>query len=377
MRKIVVASDSFKGSLTSRQVGEAIAEGIHKVSSGILCDIQAVADGGEGTVDALTSALGGELVKVSVTGPLGNPVEACYGMCGDTAVIEMSAAGGITLIEKEKRNPWLTTSFGTGELIRDAFGKGCRKFLIGIGGSATNDAGVGMLQALGFRFKDREGDEVGYGGGETGRIASIDFSEVIPGLMDAEFIVACDVSNPLTGPEGASRIFGPQKGADADMVERLDASLRSFAGVVSGYVGADRSMYPGAGAAGGLGFAFLSFLGARLERGVEMVLEAVDFDSKLAGADLVITGEGSLDRQTCMGKTPFGVLLHARKYGIPVIAIGGRVEPEAVDVLREAGFAEVCAVMPEGMELREAMRYDVAVGNIERAVIRLMRNLKF
>ena len=375
MRKIVIASDSFKGSLTSREVGEAAVRGIRKVDAKINCEVVPVADGGEGTTDAIVSALGGDIVSIQVVGPIGESVEARYGLCGDTAVIEMAAASGLMLVPSEKRNPWFTTSFGTGELIRDALNRGCRKFLIGIGGSATNDAGVGMLRALGFRFRDKEGMEIGNGGGEVGKITEIDDSDAMVELKEAEFVVACDVRNPLLGPEGASRIFSPQKGADAEMVERLEDSMKSFAAVVEKWAGEDLSATPGAGAAGGLGFALLAFLKARMEKGVEMVLEAVEFDSKIKDALLVITGEGKLDSQTCMGKTPYGVLQHAKKYGVPVVAIGGSVENSAIPVLKKAGFKSIFPISEEPMDLSEAMRPATAKRNVEQTMARILESL--
>lgn len=371
--KIVLASDSFKGSLTSLEVGEAAERGVHTVLPDAECTIVPVADGGEGTVDAIVSALHGEFVHVRVKGPLGEPVEATYGVCGDTAVIEMASASGLPLVPADRRNPWITTSFGTGELIRHALERGCRNFLIGIGGSATNDGGVGMLTALGYRFLDKEGNEIGPGGGETGRIATIEVSRVLPELKKAVFTVACDVNNPLTGQNGASRIFGPQKGADLEMVEKLDRALTSFAQVVKEAKGRDFSVLPGAGAAGGLGFAFTAFLDARLEPGIEMVLNAIGFDRHLENATLVITGEGRLDSQTVMGKTPYGVLKHSLNHGVPVIAIGGAVVPEAVPVLNEAGFTSVFPIVAGPVELAEALRPEIARQNVERTVSQIIR----
>ena len=374
--KIILASDSFKGSLTSLEVGRAAARAVKAVMPEMGCEIVPVADGGEGTVEAVVSALKGEFVTARVTGPLGEPVEAVYGVCGDTAVIEMAAASGLPLVPTERRNPWLTTSFGTGELIRDALGRGCRRFLVGIGGSATNDAGVGMLMALGFRFYDADGREVGRGGGEVGRIVAVDESGIVPSLKESEFIVACDVTNPLTGLNGASHVFGPQKGADPAMVDKLDACLEEFARVIAGAKGNDFSTRPGAGAAGGLGFAFLAFLGARLEPGIEMVLNAVGFDKTLEDGFLVVTGEGRLDSQTCMGKTPYGVLKRALARGIPTVAIGGAIVPDAVPALIEAGFSAVFPIVAGPVELSEALKPEVAAANVERTVGQILRTIK-
>ncbi|MDE6753822.1 MAG: glycerate kinase [Muribaculaceae bacterium] len=373
MGKIIIASDSFKGSLTSRQVGEAASRGIATVMPEAVCEIVPVADGGEGTVESVVSALGGELISVVVTDPIGKPVEAMYGVCGETAVIEMAAASGLPLVAEEDRNPLITTSFGTGELIRDALKRGCKKILIGIGGSATNDAGVGMLCALGFRFTDAEGKDVGRrGGGELSGIVKIDSSGMLPQLKDAEFVVASDVDNPLTGPRGASMVFSMQKGADEEMATLLDKSLESFAKVVVKENGKDFSDIKGAGAAGGMGFAFLSFLNARMEKGIEMVLEAVDFDSKLSDADLVITGEGRMDMQTIMGKTPFGVMTHAHKSGVPVIAICGSVESEAVTMLLEEGFRDVVPIVRGNIDLKEALKKEVASKNVQQTVANIL-----
>lgn len=374
-QKIVLAFDSFKGSLTSMEVGEAAARGVKKASPDTQTVVVPVADGGEGTVEAVVGATGGEIVTARVTDPLGNKIDAAYGISGDTAVIEMAAASGLPLVPEDKRNPWLTTSYGTGELIRDAINRGCRKFLIGIGGSATNDAGTGMLRALGFRFLDRDGKETGEGGGEVAKIVEVDRSHVMPQLAECHFTVACDVTNPLTGPQGSSHIFGPQKGADPDMVEALDAALRSFAEVVAKSGGRDLSAYPGSGAAGGLGFAFIAFLGATLQPGVEMVLNAIGFDRYLEGATLVFTGEGRLDSQTPMGKTPAGVLRHARNHGIDVIGVGGSLQVQAVQTLEETGFAAVFPILPAPMTLDEALRPDVAGANVERTVEQIIRTL--
>ncbi len=375
---LVFAFDSFKGSLSSLQAGEAAAKAAKEVMPESINKIVPVADGGEGTVEAIVSALNGDIITARATAPLGNKIEASYGVCGDTAVIEMAAASGLTLVAEENRNPWLTTSFGTGELIHDAIKRGCRKFLIGIGGSATNDGGTGMLRALGYRFLDKEGNEISGTGGETGKIAETDFTGILPELKDCSFTVACDVSNPLTGKNGASHVFAPQKGATPEMVEKLDAGLSSFARIIAGTTGKDLSAYPGAGAAGGLGFAFISFLNARLAPGIEMVLDAVKFDSILEKASkeksVVFTGEGRLDRQTCMGKAPYGILKRALKYGIPVIALGGSIEPGAEASLLNAGFTKVRSITPEGMPLSEAMKPEIAAKNIKTMIRQLLTN---
>ena len=368
-KKIVVASDSFKGSLTSLQVAQNVERAVCEVYP--LCDVVKVnvADGGEGTMDALQQTLGGRKVTLSVSDPLGRPVHASYVILEDgvTAVLEMSAASGLPLLTPEERDPSKTSTLGTGELICDALAQGCRKFLVGIGGSATNDAGMGMLHALGYRFLDAGGAELPPVGGSMINVASIDMSSRNPVLDDAKFIVACDVKAPLYGPEGAAYVFAPQKGADKDMVEVLDQGLRHFASVSSGITGYDCSLMEGSGAAGGLGYAFRQFLAARLERGVEMVLDAIHFDEIIAGADLVITGEGRVDSQTLTGKTPFGVAQHALRQGIPVVTIGGSVAIDASQA-QQAGFKDALQVTPSDMPLQEAMKPEVAAENVYKTI---------
>lgn len=320
-------------------------------------------------MDALQQTLGGRKVTLSVSDPLGRPVHASYVILEDgvTAVLEMSAASGLPLLTPEERDPSKTSTLGTGELICDALAQGCRKFLVGIGGSATNDAGMGMLHALGYRFLDAGGAELPPVGGSMINVASIDMSSRHPVLDDAKFIVACDVKAPLYGPEGAAYVFAPQKGADKDMVEVLDQGLRHFASVSSGVTGYDSSLMEGSGAAGGLGYAFRQFLGARLERGVEMVLDAIHFDEIIAGADLVITGEGRVDSQTLTGKTPFGVAQHALRQGIPVVTIGGSVAIDASQA-QQAGFKDALQVTPSDMPLQEAMKPEVAAENVYKTI---------
>ena len=369
--KIVVASDSFKGSLTSLGVAEAAGKAIDEVCPE--CEVVKVdvADGGEGTMDALRGTLGGRKILIEVSDPLGRPVQASYVILDDgvTAVLEMATASGLPLLTPAERNPLKTSTFGTGQLIADALNKGCRKFLVGIGGSATNDAGMGMLQALGVRFFDAEGNLLQGKGESLELVQNIDRNSLCEGLTESEFIVACDVDAPLYGQKGAAYVFAPQKGADPDMVQQLDMGLKHFACKVLSYniTSDDLSHVAGAGAAGGLGFGFIAFLNARLERGIEMVLDAIGFDSIIEKADLIITGEGRIDSQTLTGKTPFGVLQRAKKQDIPVVAIGGAValDPQAA---LEAGFAGVYAVTPEGMLLETAMRPDVASENISNTV---------
>lgn len=334
-----------------------------------------VADGGEGTMDALRRTLGGKKITIEVSDPLGRLINASYVILEDgvTAVLEMATASGLPLLTPAERNPLKTSTFGTGQLIADALNIGCRKFLVGIGGSATNDAGMGMLQALGVRFFDVEGNLLQGRGESLELVHSIDMSSLCEGLSESEFLVACDVDAPLYGPKGAAYVFAPQKGADSDMVQQLDMGLKHFAGKVlsCNITSVDSSYTPGAGAAGGLGFGFIAFLNARLERGIEMVLDAIGFDSIIEKADLIITGEGRVDSQTLTGKTPFGVLKRAEKQGVPVVAIGGSVTLNSQAAL-EVGFAGVYAVTPEGMSLETAMRPSVAADNIHNTLKRLL-----
>lgn len=373
MKHIVVASDSFKGSLTSREVGENVEIVVRKLFPSCKVDIVSVADGGEGTVEALVDTLGGRLVTKGVSDPLFRPVEAVYAVLQDgvTAVVEMSSASGLPLLSPQERNPMKTTTYGTGELILSAIDAGCRKFLVGIGGSATNDGGLGMLSALGFRFYDKDRKLLEGVGASLIEVAEIDDSSVPMSVLESEFIVACDVDTPFCGKEGAAYVFAPQKGADAQMVVALDEGLVNFAKCIKEKYGCDISGVAGTGAAGGLGGAFLAFLGARLQRGVDMVLDAVDFDSYVKYADLVITGEGRIDYQTVKGKTPFGVMCRARKYGVPVIAIGGAVQlDENVDT---TGFKAIFPIVQGPVSLEFAMRKDVAAENVRLTVERLLR----
>ena len=372
--KIVVASDSFKGSLTSREVAEAAVRGIRQVLP--ICELVGVnvADGGEGTVDAVVETLGGKIVTATVNDPLGRPILARYGVVGKMAVIEMAAASGLTLLTDEERNPWLTSTYGTGEMIMDAVKRGCRDFLVGVGGSATNDAGMGMLQALGFRFYDIDDQEIIDGcGGRLQDVARIDDTGVMDAVRQCRFTVACDVDTPFCGSEGAAYVFAPQKGADMEMVARLDSGMVSFAKVIEKTYGIDVTSMAGAGAAGGMGGGFYAFLNATLKRGVDMVLDAIDFDSIIRGADLVITGEGTIDYQTVKGKTAAGVLARAKAQDIPVVAIAGRVE--MCDSVAQMGFAGVYPIMENEMPLAVAMQPDFAAANIEKTVKKIVTNL--
>jgi glycerate kinase len=354
--KIVIAPDSFKGSLTALEVCEAAATGIKAINPGFEIVEVPMADGGEGTVQSLVDATDGTFVTERVTGPLGEPVDAIYGLLGDgeTAVIEMAAASGLPLVPDEKRNPLLTTTFGTGELIRAALDAGRRKLIVGIGGSATTDAGAGMAQALGVRLLDGSGEPIGFGGAELARIATVEMSGADPRLRDTEIRVACDVDNPLYGERGAAHVYGPQKGASPDDVQVLDQNLRHFADIVQRDLGLDVRDIPGAGAAGGLGAGLVAFCGATLEPGVEIVIDAVKLPEAMRGADLCLTGEGAIDASTAFGKTPAGVTGVARREGVPVIAFGGGVSLSATS-LHERGFAALASILIRPMSLAEAM----------------------
>ena len=374
--KIVIASDSFKGSLASMEVARSVEMGILDVFPS--CDVVkvAVADGGEGTMDALCQSLGGRFIRIPVEDPIGRTINASYVILedGNTAVLEMSSASGLTLLTPAERNPMLTSTYGTGQLIDDAIGRGCRRFLVGIGGSATNDAGMGMLTALGYRFLDAAGNVLPGAGASLSKVCGIDCSGVSQAVRDSEFIVACDVDSPLYGPDGAAYVFAPQKGADPDMVKALDDGLRQYADAVASgeaSIMKDAASMPGAGAAGGLGYAFVAFFGARLQRGVDMVLDAVGFDSIIEGADLVITGEGRIDAQTLTGKTPYGVLQRASRQNIPVIALAGSV---ALD--DSSGFTAIRQITPPDMQLSEAILPAVASANLRRTISALLQQFR-
>ena len=365
--KIVIASDSFKGSLSSIEVAQAATRGIKAVYPD--CEVIAVnvADGGEGTVEAVVEALGGEIVTTTVSDPLGREIQARYGIAGNKAIIEMAAASGLPLLRPEERNPWLTSTHGTGELIMDAMRRGCRQFLIGIGGSATNDAGTGMLQAMGFRFYDSQNQEIEHCcGGTMHMIARIDDSEVAECVRQSQFAVACDVDTPFCGKDGAAPIFAPQKGANPDMVARLNAGMASLAEVIENKYHINIVPVAGAGAAGGMGGGFRAFLNATLKRGIDMVLDTIDFDQMIAGADLIITGEGKIDFQTAKGKTAAGVLARAKAQDIPVIAIGGCVE--RCESVEQMGFAGIYPITEEKLPLEIAMQAEVAAMNIEKTI---------
>ena len=369
--RIVIAPNAFKGSLSALDAAAAIGEGARVAAADAELVLVPIADGGDGTVDALVAATHGERRTLRVRGPLGDPVAADYGLIdgGSTAVIEMAKAAGLALLPPEKRDPRMTTTHGVGELLQHAYDAGARHFIVGIGGSATNDGGAGMAQALGYHLLDEKGHELSPGGLALKRLARIHTGGVHANWKEAEVEVACDVTNPLTGPSGASAVYGPQKGATSEMVAELDAALKHFAEVIRRDLGVDVEQLPGAGAAGGLGAGLVAFTGARLRPGAEMVMEALHLDELLTGADLVITGEGRLDSQTArFGKGPAAVARHARNAGIPVVAIGGSIADETeLRVL----FDGLEATVVEPCSLDEAIAQ--ARPLLVRAATRLMR----
>ncbi|MCM1135957.1 MAG: glycerate kinase [Clostridium sp.] len=374
---VVVAIDSLKGSLSSLEAGAAIREGIHKVMPNAQVVVRPVADGGEGTVEALTLGMYGHMEKVVVSDPLGRPVEAVYGILDNTktAVIEIAAAAGIVLISEEEKNPMDTTTYGVGQMIRDAVYKGCRKFIVGIGGSVTNDGGAGMLQALGYGFWNREGLPIKLGAKGLQELASITDDNVIPELSECSFKIACDVTNPLCGEYGASAVYGPQKGATPGMILQMDKWLEDYAVLAAkSFPKADR-MQPGTGAAGGLGFAFLSFMNTKLESGIKMILEETELESYIEGADLVITGEGRLDGQTAMGKAPSGVAALAKKYGKKVLAFSGCVTEDA-GICNEHGIDAFFPILRGVVTLDEACNPENARKNMTAAVEQVFRLIR-
>ena len=376
--KVVVAIDSFKGSLSSMEAGQAIAEGVKRVYQHAEVAVRPLADGGEGTVEALVEGMGGVFVTKEVTGPLGEKVEAVYGIIeskddlSKTAIIEMSAAAGITLVPEESRNPMNTTTYGVGELILDAIERGCRHFIVGIGGSATNDGGVGMLQALGYDFVTREGKAISYGGNGLRELASIKETNVHPKLKECTFKVACDVTNPLCGENGSSAIFGPQKGATPEMVQELDQLLLHYAELSKEInVNADR-FYPGTGAAGGMGFAFLTYTNATLESGIQIVLTETKLEELIKTADFVVTGEGRLDGQTALGKAPIGVASLAKKHHKKVLAFAGAVTPDAKEC-NQHGIDAFFPILRGIVTLKEAMDKENAHRNMVDTVEQVFR----
>ncbi len=376
--KTVIAIDSLKGSLSSMEAGYAIAEGIKRADSNAETIVRPLADGGEGTVDALVEGMNGTAQTVTVSDPLGRPISAVYGIIEEsmTAIMEMSAAAGITLVTDAERNPLNTTTYGVGEMIKDAIEKNCREFIIGIGGSATNDGGIGMLQALGFGLLDKDGNQVSYGAKGLKEIASITSDNVLPQLKDCIFHIACDVNNPLCGEKGASAVYGPQKGADAAMVANMDKWLGDFATLTNEQYNKTVSKEtPGTGAAGGLGFAFLAYLNGSLEPGVDLILSQTKLEEYIKDADVVVTGEGRLDFQTAMGKAPIGVAKLAKKYNKPVLAFAGSVTKDAVECNKN-GIDAFFPILRGICTLEDAMKKENAEQNMIETVEQAFRLLK-
>jgi glycerate kinase len=371
---ILIAPDSFKDCLSSKKVAQNIETGIRRIMPEANIKILPVADGGEGTVEALVDATGGKIVRVNVHDPLMRKIESFFGILGDkkTAVIEMAAASGIELLKENERNPWITTTYGTGELIRHALDKGCEKFVIGVGGSATNDAGVGMAQALGAKFLNSQGKQIGYGGGSLKEISEIDLTNLDNRIKRSQILVACDVDNPLYGTEGAAFVYSPQKGADKQMAKKLDENLRHFANKIKKVLNINIRNNKGSGAAGGLGAGLMVFLKAKLRPGFEIIKDIVKLEKEIDKADIVITGEGRIDYQTQFGKTPYGIAQAAGKFNKPLIAIAGSLG-ERVEELYTKGFDFIIPVIDKPMDMEYALKNaDVLIQNAAERTFRLI-----
>lgn len=373
--KIVIAMDSFKGSLTSLEAGEAVKNGLLRAFPEAETAICPLADGGEGTAQALTAGLCGETVQIAVTGPLGTPVTCSYGIAGDLAIMEMAEAAGLTLVPPEKRNPLYTTTYGVGEMIRDAISRGCRRFIVGIGGSATNDGGAGMLQALGFDLLDEVDKPIAHGAVGLQKLHSIGTQRIMPELSACAFQIACDVENPLCGETGCSAIYGPQKGAAPECVCDMDAWLKNYAELAKTVFPESDASFPGAGAAGGMGFAFSAFLHGQLESGIRIVMKETGLEEKIQRADLVVTGEGKMDAQTAMGKAPVGVAKLAAKYGKPTIAFAGGIGKGA-QACNEEGITAFFPAVRGVTTLEEAMNTENAKQSLADSAEQAFRLLK-
>ena len=376
--KLILAPDSFKGSLSAAEAAEAMAEGIHRVHPDAETVLLPLADGGEGTVDALVLATGGRRVPVTVTGPLGEPVSAAYGLLGpheDTAVVEMASAAGLSLVPLDRRDPRRTTTYGVGELLRHSVNSGVKRIILGLGGSATNDGGAGAMQALGVRFLDAAGNPLPepLSGADLAHLAHIDLSHWQTRLENIELLIASDVTNRLLGSNGASAVYGPQKGANALMVSELEAALTQYAAVLQRDLGKNIADLPGAGAAGGMGAGLMALLKTRAQSGIDLVLDIAQFEQKAAGADWILTGEGNIDAQTLHGKTVAGVLRRAKPLGVRVLAFGGFVDDAATEKLMANGLAAAFPIVSRPMSLEEAMRDGKPL--LIQAVARVMRLL--
>ena len=373
--KILIAPQTFKGSISALDAATAMSEGVRRIMPDAEVAIVPVADGGDGTLETLIEGSGGRIHRIEVTGPLGERRHAEWGAMGDgvTAVIEMARTSGLALVPDEKRNPLITTTYGLGEAMRQAVEAGYKRFIIGIGGSATNDAGAGMAQALGISLIDSADNDLAFGGAALADLHRIDMSGLDSGIAECEFMVACDVNNPLTGPTGASAIYGPQKGATAEMIEELDAALTHFAEIVRRDIGVEISGVPGSGAAGGLGGGLIAFVNGQLRAGVDIVLDTVRLDDYLIGCDLVITGEGSMDHSTIYNKAPVGVAERAKRQGIPVVGISGSLGRGFQDV-HEHGIDALAAITPGPMTLGEAStRSSELITDATEQVMRLLK----
>ena len=376
MTKYVVAPDSFKESMTAKEVCDAMVKGIKKADSAAEVIKVPMADGGEGTVDSLVDATNGQRVIVEVTGPLGNKISAYYGILGNgtTAVIEMAKASGLEIVEKKKRNPMITTTFGTGELIRHALDHNVKEIIIGLGGSSTNDGGSGMAQALGAKLLDQNNNQISFGGGNLDKLDKIDISDLDSRLQDVKIILASDVTNPLIGKDGASRVFGPQKGATPEMVEKLENNLQHYAKIIKRDLNKDVASVSGAGAAGGLGAGLMAFTTCKMRQGVDIAIEVTKLEEKIRTADYVFTGEGGTDSQTKFGKTPYGVAKLGKKYHKPVISLAGYLG-EGIDSLYSEGFTAIFGIIPGACDLSTALKNGPS--NVARATENIVRLLNF
>lgn len=376
MTKYVVAPDSFKESMTAKEVCDAMEKGIKKADSAAEVIKVPMADGGEGTVDSLVDATNGQRVIVEVTGPLGNKISAYYGILGNgtTAVIEMAKASGLEIVEKKKRNPMITTTFGTGELIRDALDHNVKEIIIGLGGSSTNDGGSGMAQALGAKLLDQNNNQISFGGGNLDKLDKIDISDLDSRLQDVKIILASDVTNPLIGKDGASRVFGPQKGATPEMVEKLENNLQHYAKIIKRDLNKDVASVSGAGAAGGLGAGLMAFTTCKMRQGVDIAIEVTKLEEKVKSADYVFTGEGGTDFQTKFGKTPYGVAKLGKKYHKPVISLAGYLG-EGIDSLYSEGFTTIFGIIPGACDLSTALKNGPS--NVARTTENIVRLLNF
>ena len=376
MTKYVVAPDSFKESMTAKEVCDAMEKGIKKADSAAEVIKVPMADGGEGTVDSLVDATNGQRVIVEVTGPLGNKISAYYGILGNgtTAVIEMAKASGLEIVEKKKRNPMITTTFGTGELIRDALDHNVKEIIIGLGGSSTNDGGSGMAQALGAKLLDQNNHQISFGGGNLDKLDKIDISNLDSRLQDVKIILASDVTNPLIGKDGASRVFGPQKGATPEMVEKLENNLQHYAKIIKRDLNKDVASVSGAGAAGGLGAGLMAFTTYKMRQGVDIAIEVTKLEEKVKSADYIFTGEGGTDFQTKFGKTPYGVAKLGKKYHKPVISLAGYLG-EGIDSLYSEGFTAIFGIIPGACDLSTALKNGPS--NVARTTENIVRLLNF